>query len=114
MPKARRRWITVKNQAAYLGRIKDFWFLNQKEILGLIFSKIFIKNRISRARKNPEISPSFYHPFDKLFSDAQKSKIRRKERKKWRDITYSPTADNWLQIYHKLKQVLEFIYKDEL
>ena len=82
----------------------------KKEVLGLVFKKIIIKS-LRNARPHPRVSPVFYEPFGKIHT---KSPFLLKERGKCKGILLKPMAATWTLLYHKLKSVLEFIYKDQI
>ena len=81
----------------------------KKQILGLLFKKIIINNgRNARARSR--VSPIFFEPFGKIHA---KTNYLLSEREKCADIILKLTDDNWVAIYHRLKVILEFIYKGQ-
>ncbi len=102
----------------YLDKVKDFLasydsekkeldVAAKKEILGLLFKKIIILNgRNARARSR--VSPIFFEPFGKIHT---KTKFLLSERRKCDAILLKPMDEAWGVIYHRLKVVLEFIYK---
>ena len=82
----------------------------KKQILGLLFKKIIINNgRNARARSR--VSPLFFEPFGKIHA---KTKFLLSERRKCDDTSLKLTAEAWGLVYHRLKVVLEFIYKGQL
>jgi len=85
-------------------------FKNKKEILGLIFKKISFRG----GAQNEKISPSLYEPFQKLLSDDDFDKISRKEAKFAQLFHQNLRMASWAKVYHKLKIVLEFVFKEDL
>ena len=89
----------------------------KKEILGLIFKKISFRGgapACRTGRQNEKISPSLYEPFQKLLSDDKIHGISRKEAKNCAPISSKPMDELWASVYHKLKIVLEFVFKEDL
>jgi len=96
----------------------------KKEILGLIFKKIMLKNlpRLRSAQAaTGRIVPFWYAPFDKIISEPAMSagreenlKICRRHHKNRAAISSKPMAAVWESSYHKLKQVLERLFKAAL
>jgi len=85
--------------------------------MGLIFKKIAIKNGRhsgAPAAENSHIELFYFAPFESMVSGAEKEKKCRWDSKNLAAITLKPTAATWLEVYHQLKSVLEFIYKGQL
>jgi hypothetical protein len=113
--------IEKENSKDYLDRVNNFLVnydpekkeldaVGKKDILNLIFKKIIIKNSGGGAHYS-RISPSLFEPFEKIHS---KSLFLLKEREICEVISSKLTAVPWLEIYHKLKRVLELVFKDQL
>ena len=82
-----------ENSAAYLDKVKDFLdsydskkkeldTAAQKQIFGLLFKKIIVKNCVGNAAANSRIVPFLYEPFQKIFEGLKNSKNNDKRRKK--------------------------------
>jgi hypothetical protein len=82
----------------------------KKEILRLLFKKIIVKN-LRNARARARVSPVLFEPFEKIHTKHQ---FLLKEREKCQSIILKHTAVPWAEIYHKLKSVLEFLYRDRI
>ena len=86
----------------------------KKEILGLVFKKISIKNSARGGETSARIRPTFYEPFQKLFSGEKNEKFRSRKTKNAPVLYQNLRMTIWLKIYHRLKTVLEFIFKNNL
>ena len=99
-----------ENTASVFRQSKRCISKTKKEILGLIFKKISFRG----GEQNEKISPSLYEPFQKLLSDDKIHGISRKEAKNCAPISSKPMDELWASVYHKLKIVLEFVFKEDL
>ena len=84
--------------------------VGKKELLGLIFKKIIIKNSRNSAAENSQITPFYYSPFDKLISEEENAKNGNRKAKIAPLFYKNVRLPSWIEVYDKLKIVLERLF----
>jgi hypothetical protein len=96
----------------YIFEKKELDAAAKKEILGLLFKKFIIKNAAKNAAVDCRIVPFWYSPFDKMILEEENA-INVKRKGKIAPILYQNLRmATWAEVYHKLKLILDLIYKN--